>query len=294
MRKRSIGSSDAAVILGLDPYRTPYDLWLEKTGRVDGFEGNKATERGDFLEAGILRWAASKLGQKVFAPKGPFVYGVLRAHVDGLVGKAVKGSDIVEAKNMVGNDDWGTEGTNEIPMRVYIQVQHQMICAESTLAHVARLSGGAGMCFSLYRVEPDPEVQSKIIEQSEAFWEAYIKTDIAPPFTRATDTTVGYMSNIERTGDEIRLDDDQMRLYFECKAEIAELEGRMRLHKANILNKLGDSSCGIGAEYKAKMITVRGSRKFHLKTLKEQFPEQHEACKIESTGFSYLKVTRKG
>ena len=34
-RKKGIGGSDAATILGLNPYKTSIDLWEEKTGRKD-------------------------------------------------------------------------------------------------------------------------------------------------------------------------------------------------------------------------------------------------------------------
>lgn len=33
-RKTGIGSSDAPVIMGVSPYKTPFELWLERTGRV--------------------------------------------------------------------------------------------------------------------------------------------------------------------------------------------------------------------------------------------------------------------
>lgn len=34
-RKAGVGGSDMSTILGLNSFKTPYDLWLEKTGRVE-------------------------------------------------------------------------------------------------------------------------------------------------------------------------------------------------------------------------------------------------------------------
>lgn len=35
LRKAGIGGSDAAAILGMTPWKSPYQLWLEKTGEVE-------------------------------------------------------------------------------------------------------------------------------------------------------------------------------------------------------------------------------------------------------------------
>jgi len=33
-RTKSIGGSDCAAILGKSPYKSAYDVWLEKTGKI--------------------------------------------------------------------------------------------------------------------------------------------------------------------------------------------------------------------------------------------------------------------
>ena len=49
LRHKYIGGSDAAAVVGLNAYVSPYTLWAEKTGRLPGFEGNLATEVGTYL-----------------------------------------------------------------------------------------------------------------------------------------------------------------------------------------------------------------------------------------------------
>lgn len=55
-RKRTVGSSDIPVLVGLTAKwdQTPYTLWREKTGRDPGFEGNDATFWGNMHERNIL------------------------------------------------------------------------------------------------------------------------------------------------------------------------------------------------------------------------------------------------
>lgn len=50
-RTKFIGASEFAACLGLDPYKTPLDLFYLKTGAVAPFGGNKHTQRGVKLEA---------------------------------------------------------------------------------------------------------------------------------------------------------------------------------------------------------------------------------------------------
>ena len=44
LRKKTIGGSDAAGIIGLSSYATPYTVWANKTGRLPDFEDNEASE----------------------------------------------------------------------------------------------------------------------------------------------------------------------------------------------------------------------------------------------------------
>ena len=50
LRSHYIGGSDAAAVVGLNPFASQYSLWAEKTGRVPGFDGNLATEVGTYME----------------------------------------------------------------------------------------------------------------------------------------------------------------------------------------------------------------------------------------------------
>jgi putative phage-type endonuclease len=58
LRRTFLGGSDAAAAIGIDPYRSPVALWLEKLGRADGFAGNNATDWGRRLEPVVADWLA--------------------------------------------------------------------------------------------------------------------------------------------------------------------------------------------------------------------------------------------
>ena len=65
MKRYGIGGSDAGVIAGVNKYKTPYELWMEKTGQIASFNGNEATEWGHALENAIAEQYSKKTGHKV-------------------------------------------------------------------------------------------------------------------------------------------------------------------------------------------------------------------------------------
>ena len=49
-RRHSIGGSDAAAVVGMNPYVTPYMLWADKTDRLPPKEDNEAMRQGRDLQ----------------------------------------------------------------------------------------------------------------------------------------------------------------------------------------------------------------------------------------------------
>ena len=64
-RKDGIGASDVATILGVNPYKTRYELWAEKTGLVDApdLSGNFNVQRGNRLEPLVRVMIEHQLGE---------------------------------------------------------------------------------------------------------------------------------------------------------------------------------------------------------------------------------------
>ena len=100
-RLQSLGASDIPTILGLNPFQSAADLWLVKTGQVEPGDMSEAAEIGNALEAGIAPLCETRMGVKLVKPTGTFhaANGVMTANVDRMVGKAAKGSPIVEMKS---------------------------------------------------------------------------------------------------------------------------------------------------------------------------------------------------
>jgi putative phage-type endonuclease len=87
-RRKYLGASEVAAVLGLDRYKTPLDVYNEKTGFSAPFEGNKHTERGNRLEAIAAEYYTEQTGVQLRRYNGAFVsekYPFIVGHVDRIV-----------------------------------------------------------------------------------------------------------------------------------------------------------------------------------------------------------------
>lgn len=67
-RRTGIGGSDAAVVLGLSPWKSRYELWTEKSGSLPDEDRGETTphlDLGNNLEAVVLRLLALRTGRLV-------------------------------------------------------------------------------------------------------------------------------------------------------------------------------------------------------------------------------------
>lgn len=179
-RRKYIGSSDAAAVIGIDPYRSPADVFLEKTGMLAEWDGNTATDAGTRLERTVLEWAADELGLLNMTGTW-FEQGIACANLDALI---IGKPEIVEAKTtgIVGPRDeaFGEPGTDELPDRIIIQVHHQMaVCGpEYRVTWVPVLIGGVG--FRMYRVDRNDDLAVAIANQERYFWHEHVLKGVPP------------------------------------------------------------------------------------------------------------------
>ncbi len=186
IRKRGIGSSDAAAAVGLNPYKSQLELWLEKTGRDTGLPKTDPNDDespmywGNVLEP-IVAWHYGKRtgnkvrrGNAVLQHPDPELSWML-ANID----REVIGADdvqILECKTagINGARLW-KEG---VPEYVQLQVMHQLAVTGKQAADVAVVLGGQHL--EIHRIERDEEMIARLIELERTFW-TYVETDTPPP-----------------------------------------------------------------------------------------------------------------
>ncbi len=81
-RDKYIGGSDIPAIMGISPFKTRFDLLLEKAGlKDDDFVGNDYTEYGNKMESKIREYINKSLEKKYV--EGKHIVNDIRIHTDG-------------------------------------------------------------------------------------------------------------------------------------------------------------------------------------------------------------------
>ena len=184
VRKGGIGSSDAAAAVGLHPYKSQLQLWMEKTGRdgglpvVDPNDDQSPMYWGTLLEPIVAAHYTKRTGHRVRRvnavlqhPEHPW----MRANLD----REVVGSpevQILECKTagIHGSRLW-REG---VPEYVQLQVMHQLAVTGKQAADVAVLIGGQEL--QVFRIERDAAMIAQLIALEQQFW-WYVEQDKEPP-----------------------------------------------------------------------------------------------------------------
>lgn len=82
-RNKYIGGSDIPIVMGISPFKSRFDLLLEKAGyKEDDFEGNCYTEYGNALEPKIRDYINQNQGDKF--EEGKTIVDDIRCHTDGI------------------------------------------------------------------------------------------------------------------------------------------------------------------------------------------------------------------
>lgn len=198
-RRKGIGGSDISAILGLNPWKSAFELYLDKTGRLeDNFtpEQEERMKWGTILEDVIAkdyaeqqRVKVQRINQQMAHPE----HACCVANVDRVVlengtrarfnGERVLGAEkVLEVKTAnafaINSDDWGDEGTDVIPTNYWLQVMWYMGITQLPVADVAVLFGGQKQ--RIYTVDFDKEVFNDLVGQASNWWQKHVIADIPP------------------------------------------------------------------------------------------------------------------
>lgn len=191
LRRKSIGGSDAAAVVGLNPYVSRYSLWADKRGLLPEKEDTEAMRLGRDLEDYVAKRFTEETGKRVrrenniiINPKFPFAH----ANVDrmiigedaGLECKTTSSLNLSKFKN------------GEYPANYYVQCVHYMMVTGAKRWYLAVLILGVG--FKWFTIERDEaEIQALAASERE-FWQL-VQSGSSPPVD-GSDATTKAMSTI--------------------------------------------------------------------------------------------------
>ena len=183
-RKEFIGGSDIAAVMGMSRWKTPLQLWAEKTGQIEqaDLSSNEAVQLGTELEDFVAKKFERETGLSVRRSPKIYIhdnYLFMRCQVDRLV----TGTDeLLECKTCSAwkEKEWDGE---EIPQEYILQVMWQLMITGRSVGHIAVLIGGQK--FRYKKIEADKELFKSMTEAAVSFWK--MVEEGTPPMANAND-----------------------------------------------------------------------------------------------------------
>lgn len=204
-RRKTIGGSDAAGIVGLSRYATPYTVWADKTGRLPDQEDNEAMRQGRELEEYVAKRWEESTGKRVrrsnallYNPSYPF------AHAD--IDRTVLGEDAGLECKTTSTLNLRQFRNVEFPEQYYVQCVHYLAVTGCQRWYLAVLVFGRG--FFTFTLERDQTEIDALMTAEEKFW-TLVEQDTPPA-----------LDGLEATGEALQV------LYPNSRENSVELFGR--------------------------------------------------------------------
>ena len=255
LEKRKLGSSDAAAICGLNPWRSPLAVWAEKTGLTPPTEETEAMRWGTKLEPVIAEGFAERTGLVIQKCQTMFVHSphdFLTATPDYEVFEECQKA-LLEIKNV--GVRAGAAWEDGIPDLTHIQVAHQLMVSGYTTAYVAGLIGGNKLAWK--KVERSERLETLLLNTLLAFWDMVQQK--TPPPARAADSEILSELYPESKGGSIPLPPSAKDLIValrEAEAAKKHAEKEAEGFKNQLKQMLGDAERGTCGDITVSWKTV--------------------------------------
>ena len=284
IRKNGIGSSDAAAAVGLNPYQSPLELWLIKTGRNKGLTKPNPDDTtspvywGSLLEPIVAASYTKQTGRRVRKVNAVLQHpdpdkAWMLANID----REVMGAPDVQILECKTAGEFGARLWRDgVPEYVQLQVQHQLAVTGKHAADVAVLL--CGQALQVHRIHRDEHLIERLIELEARFWH-YVTTDTPPP-TDGSSSSASALQCLYPHDNSERLDltqDREMSALFtdmvEIRHRITQFEQQEAQHKQRIQERMGEAS---HAEFETGAVSWKRSKDSSIldtKSLLSDHPE---------------------
>lgn len=286
VRNMGIGGSDAGAILGKSKYRSPADVWLEKTGAREpaDLSGNEAVRAGILLEPVVARMFEEDTGKKV-TRRGTLqstTYPFMLANID----RQVVGEDAgLEIKTAGAWAEKLWEG-DEIPDSYYCQCLHYMAVTGAKRWYIAALIGGQHFLWkTIERNETDIKI---LIDEETKFWDL-VKTKTPPPIdsSAACGSALSYRYRDADPGSVIDLPPEagDIMAHLDSIADaMAGLKEDEQAAKNALMEMMKENETGIwkGKDGRIRKVTWKATKpteSLRLSDIRKKDPEEYQRLK---------------
>ncbi|WP_019377701.1 YqaJ viral recombinase family protein [Virgibacillus halodenitrificans] len=278
-RTKGIGGSEASIILGLNKWKTPFELWLDKTGQSDIEDtAGEAAYFGNMLEDMVAKEFEVRSGKKVrrnnFMLQHP-EYPFIMANIDR---KVVGENALLECKTASAYlaKDWESE---EIPEAYLVQVQHYLGVTGYEHAYIAVLIGGQKFIWK--DIERDEELIKMIFDAEVHFWNHHVLGN-NPPALDGSSAAEKFLKDRYAESDPDKVVDlsfsykEKLDNLLELKQNIKQLQTLQKETENQIKKELETAETGFVKNYQVDWKPVTQNR-VDSKLLKSKYPDVYNS-----------------
>ncbi|EAE2446689.1 hypothetical protein E1A74_15675 [Listeria monocytogenes] len=282
-RRQGIGGSDAGIIMGLNKYKTAFELWLDKTGQIlpDESAGEAAYWENQMEEV-VAKEFEKRTGKKVRRSNMMYQHpehDFMLANVD----RFIVGEDaLLECKTASAYlaKEWESD---EVPATYLVQIQHYLAVTGKSKAYVAVLIGGNKFIWK--EIERDEELINQIIAFELDFWETNIKGHVAPALDGSSAAEKYLKDRFAKSEDKQIILPKTFNEYLTERAnlerDIKLLETRKKEIDNNIKGHMESAEKALSDNYEVSWKSMT-SKRVDTKKLKEKFSDIYLTVLMES------------
>lgn len=274
--RHRLGCSELAAALGVSPWKTPYGLWLEKTGRAEPpkLNGLFKVDLGHHLEALVGDLYARRFGVKVQRDSREYRHPDLPlvGHIDRRILGQRAGLEIKTSLGRFTSEEWGEEGTDQIPAHYLAQCLGYLWLTGWERWDVAALLAGPEL--RVYTIRPELDLFALLEAGIRAFWR-HVEFDTPPDPTTLADTARRWPTAL---ASQIEIDAETAAALAELrmlKADIAAREQQAEALEIRIKTALGEHEALVDPATGAPLCTWKNqtSRRLNTTALREAHPD---------------------
>jgi len=293
VRRTGIGGSDAAAAVGLNPYQSQLELWLEKTGRDTGLikpdpmDTTEPVYWGALLEPIVAAAYTQQTGRRVRKLNAVLRHPTVPYMLANLDREIIGAPDVQILECKTAGEFGARLWRDGVPEYIQLQVQHQLAVTGKQAADVAVLL--CGQKLEVHRIVRDDALIGQLILLEGRFWQ-YVVSDTPPPAdgSESADAALRclYPQDSGQTMDfrEDRPLSAALADLVALRAEIAEREVLEAHFKQKIQQAMGDASRALFETGEVTFKRSKDANGIDLKRLLTDHPELQAPYAITKPG----------
>lgn len=288
-REGALGSSDAPIVAGLSPYKSPLVLYYQLHGELDRYsdEETEAQELGFLMEPVLAQLFTKRTGLKVRRspsrrhPKYPW----MTANLDYEIIGDEKGPGVLELK--MRDRSQLPVWEHGVPDDIQLQVAHQLAVTNREWARVT--VGFGNQTVRIYEQQRDKELEEYLIHIEQNFMVRVEKGD--PPTADWSKDGLDILKKLypRDSGKTITLDTPEalamVDQYLGTKEVLDDMKQKHDAAKGWLQQAMQDASTAIIPGYQITWKSTKASKRFDEDAFQAAHPDLYSTFVKERPGY---------